>query len=142
MDAHAHDGHRHGHDHDGQRRGHDYAGHSHGVSADADARYLTIAFALIVAFMVLEVVVGILARSLALLSDAAHMLTDAGALALSLVVIRYVQSPAGEGLDIRPTTRGGPQRPGQRSGAAGPRRARCLRIDCAAHRDFLFAASP
>ena len=98
MDAHAHDGHRHGHDHDGQRRGHDHAGHSHGVSADADARYLTIAFALIVAFMVLEVVVGILARSLALLSDAAHMLTDAGALVLSLVVIRYVESPAGEGL--------------------------------------------
>ena len=98
MDAHAHDGHRHGHDHDGQRRGHDYAGHSHGVSADADARYLTIAFALIVAFMVLEVVVGILARSLALLSDAAHMLTDAGALARHWWSIRYVQSPAGEGL--------------------------------------------
>jgi len=91
MDAHAHD-------HAGHSHSHDHAGHSHGVSADADARYLTIAFALIVAFMALEVVVGILARSLALLSDAAHMLTDAGALALSLVVIRYVQRPGGEGL--------------------------------------------
>jgi len=41
-----------------------------------------------------EVVVGILAHSLALLSDAAHMLTDAGALLLSLIVIRLVQKPA------------------------------------------------
>ena len=42
---------------------------------------LAIALALIVGFMCVEVVVGILADSLALLSDAAHMLTDAGALA-------------------------------------------------------------
>src|SRR5438552_14510051 len=62
MDAqvHAPAGHDHAHDHAGHRHGH--AGHSHGVNADADARYLTIAFALIVGFMVLEVVVGILAR--------------------------------------------------------------------------------
>src|SRR5215471_6272678 len=88
--AHSHDhaGHHHHHHH-----GHD---HSHGVKADADARYLTIAFVLIVGFMIFEVVAGILAHSLALLSDAAHMLTDAGALALSLVVIRYVQRPGGE----------------------------------------------
>jgi cobalt-zinc-cadmium efflux system protein len=61
-------------------------------------RYLTIAFLLIVAFMAFEVVAGIVAHSLALLSDAGHMLTDAGALALSLVVIRYVQQPGGESL--------------------------------------------
>jgi cobalt-zinc-cadmium efflux system protein len=59
---------------------------------------LTIALALIVGFMAFEVVIGLLARSLALLSDAAHMLTDAGALALSLIVIRYVQRPGGESL--------------------------------------------
>jgi cobalt-zinc-cadmium efflux system protein len=90
--AHSHDraGHHH-HHHDG----HD---HSHRVKADADARYLTIAFVLIVGFMAFEVVVGIVAHSLALLSDAAHMLTDAGALALSLVVLRYVQQPGGESL--------------------------------------------
>ena len=52
------------------------------------------ALALIVAFMVAEVVAGILAHSLALLSDAAHMLTDAGALLLSLVVLRLVRRPA------------------------------------------------
>jgi cobalt-zinc-cadmium efflux system protein len=100
MDGHTHDHDGHSHDHGGHghSHAHDHAGHSHGVSADADARYLTIALALIVAFMALEVVVGILAHSIALLSDAAHMLTDAGALALSIVVIRYVQRPGGEGL--------------------------------------------
>ncbi|MBV8396259.1 MAG: cation transporter [Actinobacteria bacterium] len=48
--------------------------------------------------MVAEVVVGIVAHSLALLSDAAHMLTDAGALVLSLVVIRLVTRPSGGNL--------------------------------------------
>src|SRR5262249_45106634 len=77
---------------------HGHAGHTHTISADADFRYLSIALILIVLFMAFEVVVGILAHSLALLSDAAHMLTDAGALALSLVVIRYVQRPGTESL--------------------------------------------
>lgn len=85
--------HHHHHHHD-----HGAAGHTHAVSADADRRYLTIALVLIVGFMVFEVIVGILAHSLALLSDAAHMLTDAGALALSLVVVRYVQQPGHENL--------------------------------------------
>jgi cobalt-zinc-cadmium efflux system protein len=60
---------RHGHSH-----GH--AGHSHGASADADFGKLAIALFLVVGFMGAEIVVGILASSLALLSDAAHMLTD------------------------------------------------------------------
>ena len=60
--------------------GHDHHGHSHGPSADADRKWLTIALVLIAGFMVVEVVVGIIASSLALLSDAAHMLTDAGAI--------------------------------------------------------------
>ena len=68
--------------------------HDHGVSADADRRKLAIALALIVGFMCVEVAVGIVARSLALLSDAAHMLTDAGALVLSLVAIRLARRPA------------------------------------------------
>jgi len=73
---------------------HDHAhGHSHG--GGEDARRLGLALALIVAFMVGEVVAGILAHSLALLSDSAHMLTDAGALALSLVVLRLAARPAG-----------------------------------------------
>jgi cobalt-zinc-cadmium efflux system protein len=77
---------------------HDHGGHSHRLSADADRRYLTIALALIVGFMAVEIVAGILANSLALLSDAAHMLTDAGALALSLAVIWYVGRPGEDAL--------------------------------------------
>ena len=84
--------------HDHHHHGHDHAGHAHDISADADRRYLTIALVLIAGFMAFEVVAGILAHSLALLSDAAHMLTDAGALALSLLVIRFVQRPGGEAL--------------------------------------------
>jgi cobalt-zinc-cadmium efflux system protein len=72
--------------------------HAHGDSGEADAKWLTIALTLIVAFMAVEVVAGILAHSLALLSDAAHMLTDAGALLLSLIVIRLAARPAGGNL--------------------------------------------
>jgi cobalt-zinc-cadmium efflux system protein len=70
-------------------------GHSHGVRADADRRALGVALALIVGFMGVEVAVGIIASSLVLLSDAAHMLTDAGAIALSLVAARLATRPAG-----------------------------------------------
>ncbi len=78
----------HGHDHSG---GH---GHSHGVSADADSRKLALALGLLVAFMIGEVIAGLVAHSLALLSDAAHMLTDAGAITFSLVAIRLAARPA------------------------------------------------
>ena len=74
--------------------GHGHEGHSHGVAADADRGKLAIALGLIVGFMAVEVTVGILASSLALLSDAAHMLTDATAIGLSLVAIRLAQRPA------------------------------------------------
>jgi len=76
----------------------DHHGHHHGVSADADRGKLAIALALIVGFMVVEVVAGIAADSLALLSDAGHMLTDAGAIALALVAIRLARRPAGGAL--------------------------------------------
>jgi cobalt-zinc-cadmium efflux system protein len=66
-------------------------GHLHG--ADADASRLKAALALILAFMASEVAAGIAASSLALLSDAAHMLTDAAALALALVALRIAQRP-------------------------------------------------
>jgi cobalt-zinc-cadmium efflux system protein len=69
--------------------------HAHGHGNPEDARRLAIALGLIVAFMAGEVVAGILAHSLALLSDASHMLTDAGALTLSLVVLRLAAQPAG-----------------------------------------------
>jgi cobalt-zinc-cadmium efflux system protein len=69
--------------------------HHHGHTHESDSRRLAIALALIAGFMCVEVVAGILADSLALLSDAAHMLTDAGALALALVAIRLARRPAG-----------------------------------------------
>ncbi|QNP68618.1 cation transporter [Streptomyces roseirectus] len=73
---------------------HDTAGHSHGVTADADRRWLGTALALITVFMAAEVVVGIAARSLALLSDAAHMLTDAVSIVLALLAMRLSARPA------------------------------------------------
>jgi cobalt-zinc-cadmium efflux system protein len=69
-------------------------GHGHGVGRTADRRWLAAALALIVTFMAVEFVVGLLAGSLALISDAAHMLTDAAAIALALVAIRLAARPA------------------------------------------------
>jgi cobalt-zinc-cadmium efflux system protein len=73
---------------------HDHAGHSHGMPADADRGKLTVALALIVAFMAVEVTTGVLAHSLALLSDAAHMLADAAAIGFSLFALRLASRPA------------------------------------------------
>jgi cobalt-zinc-cadmium efflux system protein len=73
---------------------HSHAGHNHGASADADRGKLRIALGLILGLMAAEVAAGIVADSLALLSDAAHMLTDAAAIGLSLVAIRLAARPA------------------------------------------------
>jgi cobalt-zinc-cadmium efflux system protein len=71
---------------------------SHRHDVRGDRRALRAALALIAAFMAGEVVAGILAHSLALLADAAHMLTDAGAIALSLLALRLAARPAGGSL--------------------------------------------
>jgi cobalt-zinc-cadmium efflux system protein len=76
----------------GRGAGHGH-GHGHGVTAGADRRHLTGALALIVGFMAVEVVVGFVARSLALISDAGHMLTDAFAIVFALVAMRIAQRP-------------------------------------------------
>ncbi|RCG18628.1 cation transporter [Streptomyces diacarni] len=84
-----------GHDHAGPDHGqHGHAGHSHGVSANADRRWLSLALALICAFIVVETAIAVLAGSLALLSDAAHMLTDAVSIVLALVAMRLSARPA------------------------------------------------
>lgn len=70
--------------------GHD---HSHAPSVDADRKWLTVALVLIASFMAVEVIVGFIASSLALLSDAAHMLTDAGAIGLALVAAGLAAKP-------------------------------------------------
>ncbi len=76
--------HSHGHSHSG----------GHGPSRDTERGALKIALGLIVVFMIAEVTAGVLASSLALLSDAAHMLTDAVALAMALAAARLAQRPA------------------------------------------------
>ncbi len=79
------------HEHDSSRE----HTHSHSqVSADADRRYLITALALLVGFMIGEVVVAAFAGSLALLADAGHMLSDAGAIAGALWVMRLMTKPA------------------------------------------------
>ena len=68
-------------------------GHDHGARG-AGTRALTIALILTGGFMLAEVIGGILTGSLALISDAAHMLTDTAGLAIALVAIRIAQKPA------------------------------------------------
>src|SRR5436305_2294397 len=69
--------------------------HAHDTAGAADARRLGAAFGLILALMLAEVVAGILGSSLALLSDAGHMLTDAVALGLAIAAIRLAERPPG-----------------------------------------------
>jgi cobalt-zinc-cadmium efflux system protein len=75
--------------------GHGHGGHVHG--AGGDARWLSAALALILAFMAGEVVAGLTAHSLALISDAAHMLTDAASIALVLITARLAARPPAGG---------------------------------------------
>jgi cobalt-zinc-cadmium efflux system protein len=78
-------------DHDDH--GHDYHGHDHGVVVDADRRYLTMALGLLVLFMAFEVTFAFVAHSLALLSDAGHMLADVGAIGGSLYAMSLAARP-------------------------------------------------
>jgi cobalt-zinc-cadmium efflux system protein len=73
---------------------HSHDGHSHDHSRVKDRRAIAIALGLILAFMVGEVAAGIAAGSLALLADAAHMLTDAAGLAGALIASRLASRPA------------------------------------------------
>ncbi|HEY5187558.1 MAG TPA: cation diffusion facilitator family transporter [Solirubrobacteraceae bacterium] len=81
-------------DHSHAGHGHGGFGHAHAHGRDAEGGALRAALILIVVFMLAEVTVAVLAHSLALLSDAAHMLTDAVALAISLVAARLAGRPA------------------------------------------------
>jgi cobalt-zinc-cadmium efflux system protein len=68
--------------------------HHHHHHADADERRLAIALALICALIVGELLVAAFAHSLAVFSDAAHMVTDALALAMALLAARLARRPA------------------------------------------------
>ncbi len=77
---------------------HDHAAHGHGVGPDTDRRRLAGALALILALMAVELAAGVIAHSLALLSDAGHMLTDAAAIGVSLLALRLAARPPGGAL--------------------------------------------
>ena len=79
MSAHSHDHHDHSHSHS----------HSHG-----SGKVLLFALIFTGAFAVVEVVAGLLANSLALLSDAGHMLTDSLSLAVGAVAAWLASRPA------------------------------------------------
>lgn len=64
------------------------------MSADADRRYLLVALGLLAAFMLGEVIVAVVSGSLALLSDAGHMLSDVGAIGAALWAIKLAARPA------------------------------------------------
>ncbi len=69
------------------------AGHDHGTGEIQHERPLWWAFGLTAAFLIAEVAGGLITNSLALLSDAAHMMTDVIALAISLVAVRLSRRP-------------------------------------------------
>lgn len=74
----------------------DHCSHSHSRPRGADnRRAVGVVFALTAAYMGAEVVGGWLSHSLALLADAGHMLSDVGALGLSLVAMSLARRPAG-----------------------------------------------
>ena len=70
------------------------AGHDHGTGEIKHEKPLWIAFGLTAAFLIAEVIGGIMTNSLALLSDAAHMATDVIALAISLFAVRLSRRPS------------------------------------------------
>jgi cobalt-zinc-cadmium efflux system protein len=78
------------HDH----HGHAHGGHNHG--GDATERALRLALVFNFAFLLLEAGVGLWTNSLALLSDAGHMVSDVAALAVALFAQRLARvSPSG-----------------------------------------------
>lgn len=83
MHGHAHGGHAHGHGHGARAQG----------NPAAARRALIWALSLNGAFLVIELVVGFATNSLALLSDAAHMVTDVAALSMALAVAYLAQRP-------------------------------------------------
>ena len=90
--------HSHAHAHSEQEHHDDHGecAHDHGLHAKRPSvtRALQIALGLTLGLMVAEVVGGLMSNSLALLADAGHMLTDAGALGLSLFVAWMCRQPS------------------------------------------------
>jgi cobalt-zinc-cadmium efflux system protein len=73
---------------------HDHALSARTLHGRSNRRRLTIALVLTSAYLVAEVIGGLLTNSLALLADAGHMLTDVAALGLALFAVWLVERPA------------------------------------------------
>jgi cobalt-zinc-cadmium efflux system protein len=85
-------GHHHGHHHHHHR--HDHGHHHHfEETREGNKKGLLIALLITTSIMLLEFFGGLLTNSLALLSDAGHMLSDASSLLLSLVAIWFASRP-------------------------------------------------
>lgn len=72
-------------------------GHSHGAQSarrEDERRHLGLTLVLVIGVLAAEVVGGLMSHSLALLTDAVHMLTDVSALVLSLFALRWAARPA------------------------------------------------
>jgi cobalt-zinc-cadmium efflux system protein len=88
-DDHAEHDHHEDHDHD-----HDHGGHHHNHAHNASERRLWWALIVLASFTGLEAIGGLLAHSIALLAEAAHMLADCGSLILAVLAIRVSKRPA------------------------------------------------
>jgi cobalt-zinc-cadmium efflux system protein len=77
--------------HGRRHRRHEQGGRDCRIHPDADRRRLSAVLGLIVGFMIVEVIVAVVSGSLALLADAGHMLTDAGAVGGSIWALRLAQ---------------------------------------------------
>ncbi|MCA1295349.1 cation diffusion facilitator family transporter [Paenibacillus sp. alder61] len=86
MHNHSHHGHSH--------HGHDHHGHQHDHAREGNKKGLAIALTITFGIMFLEFFGGLVTNSLALLSDSGHMLSDASALALSLIALWFSSKPS------------------------------------------------
>jgi cobalt-zinc-cadmium efflux system protein len=68
--------------------------HNHALPSTGNERALWAALALTTTFLIAEIIAGVVFNSLALIADAAHMFTDAAALAIALAAIRVGRRPA------------------------------------------------
>lgn len=99
MGTHSHNHHHHGHGHSHGEHGHS---HPHGVRLDhvetheGDSRRLLFAALLTGAFMMAEVIGGLVSGSLALLADAGHMLADFAGLSMAWIAFRLSRRPANQ----------------------------------------------
>src|SRR4051812_30719358 len=95
---HDHSQHSHGHQHDHHEHDHHHGshshfGHHHHLGSDQAPKAIIKAIILTCCFMLIELIGGWIANSLALISDAAHNLTDIGAMLLSLFALWIARRP-------------------------------------------------